>query len=116
LLTEKNGPRRRGLPFAGARQVNIGEICIDFVFVARRSQAERYSVDSVAKSVRFLAMKGVLSPAGKLRDWRVSIIRKQLEDLGRVSASDREAAQAAADEQFKLSDEQLRRVIVQEVL
>jgi hypothetical protein len=70
----------------------------------------------VAKSVRFIAMKSVSSPAGKLRDWRVSIIRKRLENLGRVSAPNREAAQAAAAEQFKLSDEQLRRVIVQEVL
>jgi hypothetical protein len=61
-------------------------------------------------------MKRVSNPPAKLRDWRVSIIRKRLEHLGRVAAADREAAQAAAAEQFKLTDEQLRRVIVQEVL
>jgi hypothetical protein len=63
-------------------------------------------------------MKRVLSkpPAAKVRDWRVSLIRKKLEHLGRVAAADREAAEAAAVEEFKLNDEQLRRVIVQEVL
>jgi hypothetical protein len=49
----------------------------------------------------------------KLRNWRVSIIRKRLENLGRVAAADSEAAQAAAAEEFKLIDEQLRRVIPQ---
>jgi hypothetical protein len=63
-------------------------------------------------------MKRVLStPAGpKLRQWRASIICKRLEHLGRVAAADREAAEAAAVEQFKLNDHQRKRLLVEPVL
>jgi len=62
-------------------------------------------------------MKPVPSkPPAKVRQWRVSIIGKRLEYLGHVAATDREAAQAAAAEAFKLNEEQCRRVIVQEVV
>jgi hypothetical protein len=47
--------------------------------------------------------------------WRVSLIRKRAEFLGRVQAPDREAAEAAAIEEFKLNDEQRKRLVVQEV-
>ena len=53
-------------------------------------------------------------PAAKVRDWRVAIIRKKLERLGRVAAVDREAAEAAAIEEFKLTDEQRKRLVLQE--
>ena len=40
------------------------------------------------------------------RVWRASLIRKRTEFLGRVEAPDRNAAEAAAVEKFKLNDEQ----------
>jgi len=60
-------------------------------------------------------MKRVRSktPAVKVRDWRVA---KKLERLGRVAAVDREAAEAAAIEEFQLNDWQRKRLVLQEVL
>jgi hypothetical protein len=52
--------------------------------------------------------------AAKLRSWRVSIIRKRGQYLGTVEAPNEKAAEAAAVAEFNLSDEQLRRLIVQE--
>ena len=49
----------------------------------------------------------------ELRDWWVAIIRKELERLGRVTAADREAAEATAVEEFALTDHQRK---IQEVL
>jgi hypothetical protein len=40
---------------------------------------------------------------------RASLIRKRTEFLGHVEAPDREAAEAAAVEEFKLNDEQRKR-------
>jgi hypothetical protein len=54
-------------------------------------------------------------PGAVVRDWRVAIIRKKLERLGRVAAADREAAEAAAIEQFGLTDHERKRLIVEEV-
>jgi hypothetical protein len=54
-------------------------------------------------------------PAAKLRDWRVAIIRKKLERLGRVAAADREAAEAAAVAEFGLTDEQRKRLLIEPV-
>jgi hypothetical protein len=48
------------------------------------------------------------------RTWRVSLIRKQTEFIGRVWAPSRKAAQAAAVEEFRLDDEQRKRLVVQE--
>jgi hypothetical protein len=45
-----------------------------------------------------------------MRDWRVMIIRKKLERLGRVAATDRDAAEAAAVAEFQLNDYQRRRL------
>ena len=52
--------------------------------------------------------------AAKLRRWRVSIIRKQIQYLGTVEARDEKTAAAAALVEFNLNDEQRRRLIVQE--
>jgi hypothetical protein len=52
--------------------------------------------------------------AAKLRSWRVSIIRKRAQHLGVVAAPNEKAAEAAAVTQFKLSDEQRKRLVVQE--
>jgi hypothetical protein len=55
-------------------------------------------------------------PAAKVRDWRVAIIRKKLERLGRVSAVDRDAAEVEAVREFQLDDWQRRRLVIQEVV
>jgi len=52
--------------------------------------------------------------AAKLRSWRVSIIRKRGHYLGTVEAPNEKAAEAAAVAEFDLSDEQRRRLVVQE--
>jgi hypothetical protein len=52
--------------------------------------------------------------AAKLRSWRVSIIRKREQYLGTVEAPDEKAAEAAAVAEFALSDEQRRRLVLQE--
>jgi hypothetical protein len=52
--------------------------------------------------------------AAKPRSWRVSIIRKRGQYLGTVEAPSEEAAEAAAVAEFDLSDEQRRRLVVQE--
>jgi hypothetical protein len=52
--------------------------------------------------------------AAKLRSWRVSIIRKRGQYLGTVEAPNERAAEAAAVAEFDLSDEQRRRLVVQE--
>jgi len=50
----------------------------------------------------------------KLRRWRASLIRKRGDYLGYVEAKDRAAAEAAAVEEFKLTPEQQKRLVVQE--
>jgi hypothetical protein len=54
--------------------------------------------------------------APESRMWRASLIRKPRETLGTVWAPDREAAEAAAVGQFGLSDEQRKRLVLQEHL
>jgi hypothetical protein len=54
------------------------------------------------------------STAAKLRTWRISIIRKRGQYLGTVEAPNERAAQAVAMAEFDLSDEQRRRLVVQE--
>jgi hypothetical protein len=51
---------------------------------------------------------------GRWRAWRVAIIRKRGEYLGTVEAVDKEAAEAAAVKAFDLTDEQRKRLVVQE--
>ena len=53
-------------------------------------------------------------PNAKLRSWRVSIIRKRGQYLGTVDAPNEKAAETAAVAEFDLSDEQRRRLVVQE--
>jgi hypothetical protein len=48
----------------------------------------------------------------KMRSWRASL---RAEFLGHVEAPDREAAEAAAVERFDFTDEQWRRLVLQEV-
>jgi hypothetical protein len=63
-------------------------------------------------------MKRVTSsplPAVKARQWRASLIRKRIERLGRVAAADRDAAEAAAVEEFKLNDQQRKRLVIEPV-
>jgi hypothetical protein len=48
------------------------------------------------------------------REWRVSIVRQRLTYLGRVYAPDLDAAEVAATEQFGLTEEQRRRLVLQE--
>jgi hypothetical protein len=52
--------------------------------------------------------------AAKLRSWRVSVLRSRAHYLGDVQASDERATEAAAVSEFKLSDEQSKRLVVQE--
>jgi len=52
--------------------------------------------------------------AAKLRSWRVSIIRNRGQYLGTVEAPNEKAAEAAAMAEFDLSDEQRRRLVIQE--
>ena len=52
--------------------------------------------------------------AAKLRSWRVSVLRSRARYLGDVQAYDERAAEAAAVSEFKLSDEQRKRLLVQE--
>ncbi len=49
-----------------------------------------------------------------LRTWRVSLIRKRGAYLGDVAAPDREAGEAAAVEEFKLTAEQRKRLVMEE--
>ena len=50
------------------------------------------------------------------RAWRASLLRAKAEYLGIVHAPDREAAEAAAVEQFGLNDEQRKRLVLHEQL
>lgn len=52
--------------------------------------------------------------AAKLRSWRVSILRARAHHLGTIEAPDQRAAEAFAVKTFRLSDEQRRRLVVQE--
>ncbi len=49
-----------------------------------------------------------------MRSWRASLIRKRGAYLGDVAAPDREAAEAAAVQEFKLTAEQRKRLVVEE--
>jgi hypothetical protein len=57
-------------------------------------------------------MKG--ETAKPIRTWRESLITSRMRLLGRVYAPDREAADAAAVQEFKLSDQQRARLVLQE--
>jgi hypothetical protein len=58
-------------------------------------------------------MKRPIKKPAEPRMWRVSLIRKRTEFIGRVWASDRAAAEIAAVEEFKLNDEQRKRLVLQ---
>jgi hypothetical protein len=50
----------------------------------------------------------------KLRAWRVALMRSRSHLLGIVYAPDEKSAEAAAVTEFKIGDEQRRRLIVRE--
>jgi hypothetical protein len=52
--------------------------------------------------------------AAKLRAWRVSILRARAQYIGDVRAPDENSAEAAAVTEFKLDQEQRRRLVVRE--
>jgi hypothetical protein len=52
--------------------------------------------------------------AAKLRWWRVAVLRTRAKHLGDVQAPDEETAAAAVVAEFKLTDDQRRRLVVQE--
>jgi hypothetical protein len=52
--------------------------------------------------------------ARPLRNWHVAIIRRRLDFLGFVKAPDHAAAEAEAVKQFKLTEEQRRRLVIEE--
>jgi hypothetical protein len=53
-------------------------------------------------------------PAKKLRPWSASLMRARAHFLGIVYAPDERSAEAAAVEEFKIGEEQRRRLIVRE--
>jgi hypothetical protein len=55
--------------------------------------------------------KAEAAPAARI--WRVSVIRKRLEHVGRVTAPDQAAAAVA---EFGLKDHERKRLVLQEVL
>jgi hypothetical protein len=50
----------------------------------------------------------------KLRSWRVSLMRSRTHYLGVVYAPDEKSAEAAAIAEFKIGEEQRRRLVVRE--
>ena len=52
--------------------------------------------------------------AGEKRPWRVFLMRARAKELGIVYAPDEKSAEAAAIAEFKIGDEQRRRLIVRE--
>ena len=52
--------------------------------------------------------------AAKLRSWRISILRQRAHNLGIIEAPDAKTAEAEAVKLFRLTDEQRKRLAVQE--
>jgi hypothetical protein len=52
--------------------------------------------------------------AEKLRPWRVALMRSRTHYLGVVYAADEKSSEAAAVAEFKIGDEQRRRLVVRE--
>jgi hypothetical protein len=50
--------------------------------------------------------------AGKLKRWRVTIIRQRAHHLGTIEASDAKAAEAEAIKLFDLTEEQRKRLSI----
>jgi hypothetical protein len=59
-----------------------------------------------------MAPKRPAKPAKRM--WRASLIKKRTVFLGYVHAPDREAAEAVAIEEYKLTDLDRRRLVIQE--
>jgi hypothetical protein len=54
------------------------------------------------------------TPKAALKPWRASIFRKKLDRLGRVYAVDRATAEAVAVEEFRLTDNERSRLLIEE--
>ena len=54
------------------------------------------------------------APSEKVRPWRVALMRSRTHYLGVVYAADEKSAEAAAIVEFKIADDQRRRLIVRE--
>jgi hypothetical protein len=55
------------------------------------------------------------TPKAALTPWRASIFRKKLDRLGRVYAPDRTTAEAVAIEEFHLTENERRRLLIEPV-
>jgi hypothetical protein len=53
--------------------------------------------------------------ATQLRMWRVSIIKKKMEYVGRVQAADKASAELVAATEFQLKDHERTRLFIEEV-
>ena len=71
--------------------------------------------DSSVPNQQKFGHEASIPPGAIVRDWRIGLIRKRFERLGRVAAADRDAAEAAAVAEFKLTDEQRKRLLIEEV-
>jgi hypothetical protein len=60
------------------------------------------------------APKKKATAAAKIRTWRVSILRARAQYIGDVHAPDQKSAEAAAITEFKLDQQQRRRIVVRE--
>ena len=49
-----------------------------------------------------------------MRTWRASLLKKRVEYLGKIRAPNSTGAEAAAIEEFRLNDDQRRRLMLQE--
>lgn len=47
--------------------------------------------------------------------WRVSLIKKKMEYVGRVQATDKASAELASAKEFELTDHQRSRLLIEEV-
>jgi hypothetical protein len=54
--------------------------------------------------------------AGTARQWRVSVIKKKLEYIGRVQAADKASAAMVAAVEFGLKDHERTRLVIDEVV
>jgi hypothetical protein len=54
-------------------------------------------------------------PTAALKPWRASIFRKRLRRLGRICAVDRATAENVAVEEFRLSENERSRLLIEKV-
>ena len=72
------------------------------------------STGSVPPTLSGMAPPKRKAAAAKLRPWRVPLMRARAQQLGVVYAPDEKSAEAAAIAEYKIGEEQRRRLIVRE--